>query len=407
MSDVPVVSSIESKIQEFLAKLKITQEEKETIEIEIIRLALHIQEGMGSTKLRRLTFRYNCIDEFTFFKNQYLDMSYYIHRQLWVAMVAYIQKGEEPESEVLSSDITYILGKLTPDDLDRIKELKPNPKLNVDSLNLDTMRTGKKTKRLLIPYVKSKSYTLNFLAEYDRGLDIEDLEQDLLCELVRVYNSYPRSRGKNLEKNPVPLEERVQMYLERAVNNKVNNLKEFYTCESRRRVASTDAPLYKERNRIKKLLADNPGDPALLERMRKVNYDIKMSDGDYYSTTAPLTRRDNGGSEERTVDVSEELGSGYGTDPFIVNTLQSTDTRIWLESICERVDERIANFIRIVTGYHNPEFESWARENQIDLERFDNLVKGARKFCKVNAEELKENDILEEELFPLMGREIG
>lgn len=406
MKDVPAVSSFQGKLQQFLDKLEVGQEEKNTIEIEVIRLALHIQEGMGSTKLRRLTFKYNCIDEFTFFKNQYLDMSFYIHRLLWVAVAAKIQNGMEPEAEPLVSDVNYVINRLSDEDIEKVRNLRPNPDLNVDSLDLGTMRTGKKTKRLLIPYVKSKSYTLNFLAEYDRGLDIEDLEQDLLCELVRVYNSYPRSRGRNLDKNPVPLEERVQMYLERAVNNKVNNLKEYYTCESRRRVASTDAHLYKERNRLKKLMAKDPANPELVQKFAQANHNLRVSDGDFYSTTTPLTRRDSSGGEERTIDVSEELGAGYGTDPFLVNTLQSTDTRIWLESICERVDERIANFIRIVTGYHNPEFESWARENKIDLERFDNLVKGARKFCQVNPEELRENDILEEELFPLMGKAI-
>jgi hypothetical protein len=422
----------QTKTEEFLSSISQSESDTKKIRNEIVKLVLQIQEGMGSNNLRRITFRLNCLDEFTFFKNQYLDMSAYLNRLLWVAVIEKYNHGITPENEVLSQDVDYCIDSLLPQDLLKLKSKEFNTQLDLSNIDLAVMTTGKNKQRDIQTYVQSKSYTLNFLAEFDPGIAIEDLEQDLACEYVRVFNTYSRSRGKNINKSEdvskASTEKKFQMYSEMAVNNKVKNLKEYYTCESRRRVATTDQELYNERNRLRKHVFKtaktylSPEEIDSLKREVSLGRDIdkslrekiltgqdqldslielqrtiRASDVDYFSTTASLVRIDSS-DEERVIDIADTKGGGLEYDERNLLADSYTETSVWVESLCERVDDRIAKFVKIVTGHHNQEFETWAENSGVNTEKFDQMVKAARTFCGVQKDELQYNEIIQEAL---------
>lgn len=475
------VEQLVSEISFFVQK----ESDRQELVTEIIRLVLGIQTGMGSTSLRRIAFRNNILDDFTFFKNQYLDVSHYLHRLLWKAMVRSVQQGENytdnqlrldiraclekkvpldkqiagqktvPLDEVtlahtaaiLRADVAFCLRNLKDKDLTKIRELTINEELNIDSIDMANFTTGKIKPKDLQTYVKTKSYTLTFLSEYDPGFTPDDFDQDLLCESIRVANVYGRSKCKNLhrelldeDKQPqkmTSIDIRLQKYMETALNNKVDNLKEYYTCDNRRRVSTTDSELYKEKNKIKKLLQKNPtyhankekvqelrkmigivkknvekrngfkrdlaeleakmcldsGYKELKERMDKVDNDLRHSNGDYYSMVTPLVRHDEG--EDRVIDVADETqGEQKDGEHLLYHSEKTFDERLWLDGICEDVPRNIALFVRIVIGDFSPEFETWSQEHGIDTSHFDAMVNGAKRYCNVTKSQLMDNQAL-------------
>jgi hypothetical protein len=472
---------VEQLVNEISFFVQKESEQKELVS-EIVRLVLGIQTGMGSTALRRITFRNNILDDFTFFKNQYLDVSHYLHRQLWKAVVRSVQEGEKYTDarlrsdvisclqherpldgnayaiqvfeekvqafvQVLKQDTAFCLQSLNSRDLAKIKELSINEELNVDSIDMANFTTGKKKPKDLQTYVKTKSYTLNFLSEYDPGFTPEDFDQDLLCETVRVANVYGRSKCKNIHRElkddegnaqaMTPIKVRLEKYVETALNNKVDNLKEYHTCENRRRVSTTDSKLYKEKAKIKKLMQKNPiynankeklaelkkmigithkdvekrnrfrneladlqlkmcADSSykdLHERMDAIEAEIRNSNGDYYSMVTPLVRHDEG--EDRVIDVQDDnQGEQKVGEQFLYHSEKTFDERLWIDGICEEVPENIALFVRIVTGDFAPEFENWAKEQGIDTSYFDAMVNGAKRYCNVTKSQLLSNQEL-------------
>jgi hypothetical protein len=397
-------NSFKTKVVSFIQNSGIrTEADRADIQKEIVRLALHIQTGMGSTTLRRKTFRLNCLDEFTHFKNQYLDMSSYVHRKLWVAVVNYAKDGILPsatspeEAATILEDVMFCLSILDENDQEKVRKTEVKQALNVDSIDLSTMTTGAKSRKDLISYAKSKAFTLRFLTDHDPGLELEDFEQDLLCEIVRVFNAYPRSKGKNLDANAADnLRLRVEKYLETALNNKVMNLKEYYTCDNRRRVATTDAALYKLKSKLKKLMQKDPNNKEFQDRFKEVEAKIKSSDSDYYSIVTSLVRHEDG--EDRVIDVADTNKNGSEEEGVLLEEPRSAEERMWIEQVCTKVSPNIAKFVRIITGEHNKEFEIWAKDQAIDTNLFDSLVKAARKYCDVTKADLLSNRVLSEAL---------
>lgn len=273
--------SFRNRVEEFLGKTGLNDVERlGELRKEIVRLAMQIQDGLGSLKLRKITHDYGCFDEFNHFKNQYLDVSYHLHRKLWREVIKSAKETKDaPKSD---PDVQYCLSNLSSEDLKKLKSKQVMGHLDVDNIDLNKWQTGKVKKKDIMAYARSKVSSLNFLVNYDPAIDSEDHTQELLCELVRVFNTYPRSKCKNL---PVAnaditrlcvdkscghpathgnkcehhdLENRVQMYIEIALNNKVMNIKEYYTCESRRRVAATDHKRYKKLSKLRKEIQKHP-----------------------------------------------------------------------------------------------------------------------------------------------------
>lgn len=463
--------SFSERVSTFVSSLNLDNQHSEKLTLEIIRFVLQIQRGAHSSDLRRLTFRLDCFDDFNYFKTQYLDVSAYIHRKLWVAVVNKIKNNHIPKDDMLKNDVDFCLSYINnEEDINRVKQIEIKEELNVDDLDLATMKTGKTNKRDFPTYVKSKSYTLSYITDYDPGMTKEDLEQDLLCEAVRVFNAYPRSKCKNIERaREVPKDVRVQRYEETALNNKVMNIKEYHSCESRRRVATTSSALYKEKQKKKKLLNKDPEAAEFLVPIKKLerqmkdlrndiedltfkrkklnrivkkandrgktqqeidNYTdqikklkkqrenlraeckvlqdkldktdaakalkeidnkIKNTNSDYYSVVSPLVRQEDG--ELRVIDVPSD-----NSNIFMYQAEVGLDSRLWIEGICSKLDPNLAKFVRIVTGEHVPDFETWANKKNINTDLQDSLEKGARKYCSISKSDLVNNTVLLEAL---------
>ena len=248
------MNSFKGKLLSFVSDLKVSSQDSEHIIKETVKLSLQIQDSIGSTKVRQICYHLGRLSEFTYFKEQYLDVSTYLHRRLWVAVVEKVTRGINPGIEPLLSDVEFCLSNLNESDIEKVKKIEINQKLNVDSITIDNKwRTGKTKERNLLEYGKSKTKRLGYLHQYDPGLSNEDFAQDLVCEALRTFNSYPRSKCRNESALGIPLDTRVRMYIERSLNNKVLSLKGYYDCETRRRVVSSRAPLYKDHNQHKKL----------------------------------------------------------------------------------------------------------------------------------------------------------
>lgn len=386
------------KVDTFLSSVTFPDEQtKNEFAREIARLVMQIQTGQGSTTLRRIAFRLNIQDELKFFKDQYLDSSAYVHRCLWKATLLAVA-GEKYQQLADKTDVEYILGLCTPEDIKKIKKASVNETCNIESIDLMSLTTGKNKKRDFLSHVRLKRNPLTFIPDNDPGHDLEDMEQDLLAEAVRVYNMYGRSKGKNMDLcGKDTLSTRFQKYLETALNNKVNNLKEYHTCDSRRRVVSTRDADYKRYKKLKKMAKEHPENTAIVMELEAIRRSIDTTNTEYYSTVNSLVASDDG--ELKVIDVvdnTEHQQPVKMDDNGQLMPQMSSENAMWVNKMCDRVDTKIATFLKIVVGERNSEFEVWATRNGIDVDNFDNLVRGARTFCKVTRHELATNEVLEE-----------
>jgi hypothetical protein len=408
------------RVEQFIMSLNQDQQTSDQLRTEIVRLVLHVQSGQGSQTIRKLFKQIDMLEEFNFFKNQYLDCSFEIHRKLWFAVCKFLQTGKSPQY-ALMKDVKYCLSALTAEDLEKLKVKTLNKKLNVDHIDIASWQIGKKVKRNLFYNAKAKAGTLSYISKYDPALDIEDFSQDLLCETVRVFNVYQRSTKtpekiiptaktctvKDCSHKPFSgdvckyhhVENEVQKYVEVCLNNKVNNIKEYYNCTKRKRIAGTNQTIYRKRNRIKNEIQKNKkmGQSCdhLEKELQSLNQSIQMENNDYYSIVTSFTWDTSDDSKcSGTIEPSPECAYDeavlkYGNDVSI-------ETALWLESINEKVDPDVLRFINIVLGGQDNEFEEWASHKGVNLEKFTSLVKGARQYLKINPKELRQNKYLKD-----------
>lgn len=394
--------SFEKNMEDFVASINDTvlSEDKEKtlseFRTEVIRYTLKIQKGMGSTAIKSLAHRHNFPSDWSFFKQQYLDMSEYINRHLWKAVVLFVKDTKMSDDNMLASDVNYCLKHLKMEDIEKINKKNINEDCNVGGIDLSTWETGKKKKRNLMEYCQSKTGSLRFLTEYDPAMDSEDFQQDLAVELLRVYNYYEQSAGSKLKAekaNNIPLEERFMKYGETALNNKVLNLKEHYSCESRRRVSTTDSKAYRTRARLKKELSKNPDDPKIAKELAKVEKKLKTSNGDYFSTVTPLVRGNDG--EFRELDA-REIGN-----PLVksIEPTRELEEFLWVEELIQSLPPKLSNFVSILLN-HDDAFEiwfnEWSQDKKItyDSNNIDHRIRGAFEYCGVTRDELKKSDKL-------------
>lgn len=394
--------SFEKQMEDFVSSIKpvvLSENNQQTIadfRKEVIRYVLKIQKGMGSTAIKSLAHKHNFPSEWTFFKSQYLDMSQYVNKVLWKAITKCVQETEISEDETVASDVNYCLQFLGMDDVEKINNKVLNEGCNVSSINLSTFTTGKKKKRNLTEYVQSKVGSLRYLAQYDPAMDLEDFQQDLAVEYCRVYNYYEQSAGTKLKaekENKTPLDVMFMKYGETALNNKVLNLKEHYSCESRRRVSTTDNKLYRTRTRLKKELSKNPQNAEVKQKLLDVEKKLKTSNGDYFSTVTPLVRGNDG--EFRELDA-REIGN-----PLVkcIEPTREVDDHMWIEELIQSLPPKLSNFVSVLLK-HDDEFElwfaDWAKGKKIryDSNNIDHRIRGAFEYCNVTRDELKKSDKL-------------
>jgi hypothetical protein len=434
--------SFKHRIGEFLATLPIADDDKTACEVEIVRLVLQIQNGSGSATIRKNTFALGVLEEFTYFKNHYLDFSQYLNRVLWVLVPEFIREKEIHSNKHVAADIEYCLSVVTSpsnakssEDFAKLSKKQINSAFNIDFMTIDeNWVTGKKTRRSLSAYVKSKVGTVKFLWDYDLAFEQEDFEQELIVEVLRVFNTYPKSKGTNAgldDNSESSIRNRVEMYIEMAINNKVNNLKEYYTCDNRQRVSNSHSALYKEKKKIKKLITkaakeiaemgsaavadsadkseqlmtiatrseETPGTreekEGALAALRQSEVDlgakIKNTETDYRSIVTPMVNRDESG-EESTMELNgEEVGFNVGpTSPYSAHSIENS---VWTNKVVERLridgEEKIARFVEIIVHEHDPAFDAWADQEGVNTNNPALRARGAKTFLGLSSKELK------------------
>jgi len=421
--------SFKHRIGEFLATLPIADDDRTACEIEIVRLVLQIQNGSGSATIRKNTFALGVLEEFTYFKNHYLDFSQYLNRVLWVLVPEFIREKEIHSNNHVADDIEYCLSVVmspsnakSSEDLAKLSKKQVNSAFNVDFMTIDeNWTTGRKTRRSLSAYVKSKVGTVKFLWDYDLAFEQEDFEQELIVEILRVFNTYPKSKGTNAgldDNSESSIRNRIEMYIEMAINNKVNNLKEYYTCDNRQRVSNSHSALYKEKKKIKKLitkaakeiadmsiatlsppvcqeLATREEKEGALAALRQSEVDlgakIKNTETDYRSIVTPMVNRDESG-EESTMELNgEEVGFNVGpTSPYSPHSIENS---VWTNKVVERLridgEEKIARFVEIIVHEHDPAFDAWADQEGVNTNNPALRVRGAKTFLGLSSKELK------------------
>jgi len=404
------------KIEVFLDKLEgLSPESRVEIRREIIRVILQIQTGAGALGLRRLMLNQSHLEEFLYFKQYYLDISHYLHQVLWKAAINAVNGFPVSYGYRVNQDAKWCLSHLLPADLDVLKQRQINDDLDVSHIDFSKWKIGKNKKQKIQSYINGKAYPLRFLSKYDSAIDSEDNKQDLFVEMFRVVNSYSRAKGK-LPVNEVYVgqcvtdacnepatvgkrcalhdrDNRIQQYVEVALNNKVNNIKEHHTTGRRRRLATTNAEVYQERNKLKKQLVkarrDGEDTTQIAEQLSAVEKQLKNNPGDFYTTVFNLSQ----GTEPGKPDLEQVIGSiahrdgSYGTKAQI-------ESALWVDAVCKKVKPSVARFVKIVVGAVDNDFESWAASNDVSLESFTSLVSNAKKYLKIDLEELKSNKAL-------------
>jgi hypothetical protein len=433
------------KMEEFLTECTLPEEAKKHLRAELIRSVLKLLDRKGTLSARAYARKYNCLEKFTFFREQYLSISKYIHRDLWTGVIEFHNKEIIPNDQALFSDITYCLSNLEKTDHKNLKKMKINPNLNIDHIKIDEKwRIGKKVKHKLMDFIKSRTNTLQYLSQYDGALSQEDFQQEIACEMFKIVNLYPKLQSDG---DDADVEDKLQRYISVSVNNKVLNIKGYYDHSSRRRIVSTIEPLYKEMKKFKRLHADalktetkicetnnleyhwivlclakrypetkwdsqpietlreefakirndTPDQgyyvhkvcdlpyksKEYLEKLQGIKDKIKNSNSDYYSTVTSIVSDG---------DIDDEPSNF--TDPS--NSFEAIENNLWVDNICNRVkDGNLSRFIRIVTGSEDKEFETWATSNNINTSNFDSLLKGAKKYLKISQTKLQSDKTLE------------
>lgn len=382
------------RLEGFLKDLLVEEKVKTEIRREVVKLMLTIQKGMGANKLTAISREHDFFDDFKFFKKQYLDVSAYMHRVLWREIVYFIkEQNYRIKHEALNSDILYAIKFLHNDDIERIMLLKINYNLNA-SLDLNNFSTGKVVKRNLQAYAKSKTGSLKYLTKYDAGNTKDDFNQDIIEELVRVNNAYNKSSGKNLSSED-NIENAIQKYLETSLNNKVNQIKDYWGSNIRSRVSSTHSDLYKSKETLEKKLktfeVGSPDHKKTEMALLAVKRELKEGSSDYYSVVVPLVRTNE--SENREVDAQE-------VDPTIITDDNSEDT-YWSKKLLDDLEQqditpRISKCVNILLGNYDSGFIEWSKtsKKKYNLDILDHLSKAAMEYCKVTKNELRNNPTL-------------
>lgn len=347
-------------------------------------LKINRDKASAACQLRSTAIKHNCLEELMHFKTQYLEVSQYIHRTLWVRVLENLD-GILIQNEDEKADAQFVVDNLTKTELNYFaKRWRVIPELFKD-IDIKTWTTGASKQRNFKRYVYSKVCPLRFISNYDPGQEVEDFMQDIACEIIRVQNSYCRASADKLEEeiaNGVDCDTRLKKYIEASLNNKIMAIKKSNSCSSKARIISTRNDLYEEREKLKKKISKNPNNKNLIEKMEAITSEIKSCQDDYILTVSSLTKFDSNKSEEDWVE------STNFTEKPLVGDFE-------LNQVIATQDEKTQAFIKIVLGQNDPEFEKWAEQRGYNLEKFDALVRGAKKFCKVDIKRLRSNEVLQ------------
>lgn len=340
----------------FVESIAFSHTERQDLLHHIIKYALQIHGLERSTVLRKYAFKIDILPEVMHFKAQYLDVSSYIHRQLWKDVLHYLQ-GSTTEN----TDIAFCMRYLDAADVAVLKGQSVNEDNSVDKLDLDEWAKGKN----ILKWVKKKLYKLKFISTYDPGFDLEDFGQELACEAIRVINTYQRMNHSDKYADE-PIEDRLDKYLEGALANKVGSLIEYYTSLSRRRMVSTNDDLYKNLKAVKKSLgsARKKGEDVSAQKakVRELTSQIQNTESDYYSVTVAIEPSEDIESEDIHIESHHNA-----TD--IEETMNNL---LWIESFRENIsDPRDQEYINLILDSGAAkEFQGWLDDKGYKADTF-------------------------------------
>lgn len=409
-------ATFKNRVSQFTTSLLLTNNEKISLTKEVVKFVLQLHGQQRSTVLRKKAFALGCLEETTHFKNQFLDVSEYIHTDLW----------KNVRDRLDTEDVQFCLKHLTPKELKAIDDLK-YPGTDTSNFDLNQWITDK------IKYLKSKTYKLRFIKEYDPSFDTDDFVQELACEAVRVVRTFGRSKAKGNPNDTLKIQ--LEKYIEGALNNKIRSFIEYHTSGTRRRAVSTNEKLYKKlktvkkhlnlvkrshqtyvegvvetrlmtlkwygaeryitkktlvekfpekvvenfkddlvitHDQLKKVLLQYPFEmadvSAFEQKVSLVQNDIKKTDGDYFAKTL---------SFDTTAEMNYELDDS-GDSP---------DNKIWLDQFSYKVkDPRDNEYLALVLGDAEEKLENdfvaWANKNQKsrNIRNFNTRYQLAQKF---------------------------
>lgn len=393
--------SLRNRVEKFLSPFShLSAEQRRTFCEELLRYILKIQRKTktpGAGLLRAIALNYGILEDFMFFKSQYLEVSHYLHTRFWVNCLSEVN-SEKIENDEEKNDVNWAFEFL--DDLDR-KNLQTkwriDPELQIGEINPKTWTTGKEVKRKFNDYVKSKVKPLRFIANYDPGQDIEDLSQDIVCEIYRIKNNYGRASSGKLDDEKVndPCKEnRLRKYIEASLNNKVMAIKKSNTTTSKARICSTKQTLYARRERLKKIIRKCKDELVLKNltcELEIIEKELKSNKEDFFLTVTSLTKKKNPENDDNFSDLGDysELNNSaedLGKD----QPAKKIHDEIFIRELINEINEpKIKEFIKIVIGDYDDSFEEWASKNKYNLSKFDNLVRSAKDYCNVTTNELK------------------
>jgi len=305
--------SFKTKLTEFIAPLRLTEEGQRSFIHEAIRSVLRLDTSKNQA-LRMVAHRLGIVDDLTYFKHIYFDGSYYLHTELWIQVVNFFQK-KQPMDEAVTADFEFMMGYLDEADLASLAKVKTNDHLDLmavraahllsltsgqcelddvtddeeltenqalirdnriwmaqnpdrgaPSIDARTWVTGKTVRRNLSKYVQSKLKPVKFLTAYDPMWGKEDFEQDLAADLIRIANTYrrsPQTKVKDVDPQSFVATEQFQRFAEVSLNLKLKGIQSYHTQEPRRRVKSTLDPFYERRRVLRKMGAETLKNPVI------------------------------------------------------------------------------------------------------------------------------------------------
>lgn len=397
---------LRSRVEKFLSSFSHLNETQRRIFCEeLIRYLLKIQRKTktpGAGLLRGIALDFGILEDFMFFKSQYLEVSSYLHTKFWVNCLLTL-KAECKIDAHEKEDVEWAFSFLTENDKQKmLTKWTIDPELQVEDINPKIWTTGKDVKRKFKDYVRSKSKPLRFIATYDPGQDLEDLSQDIVCEIFRIKNNYGRAVSGKLtdEKLTDPCKEnRLRKYIEASLNNKVMAIKKANTTSSKARICSSKRPLYARRERLKKLIRKCKEDvalKALTDELQQVECELKNSREDFFLTVTSLSKKKTKDKNENFSELGDFSDVKQATEEFGKDdsAVKVYDNIFINELIAEIREPKIKEFIKIVIGDYSDAFEVWAYDNKYNLSKFENLVRGAKAYCAVSTAELRNNPVL-------------
>ena len=446
---------LRQRVEEFLSDYVKNDSRKQVYRSEIIKYLFQIQSGKGMKRLRELAAEDDIANDYSHFSKQYLSISHYLHVVLFKTYHATLLSGSPEPEGVLAEDITYINSVITDRDRQLISEKPLNPTLDTSSIDLSTFKTGQTVKRDVMSYAKSKISSLSFLSKYDSGVTQDDFKQDLAEEIVKVKNTYHRSPGKSIEKTDNT--NLFEKYLEITLNNKVKNIKQYYQCETRKRVGTTEHEKYKLRAKLTKELSSASAERAqeIQAELRELNTAIRNGQGDYYSNVSSLSFHDS--AEDRSIEIDESTLDGLTNSK---SRQEKIDEELWTESLLMKMFKRLrekikeclvgedpdflvyrhrhkaqdlttalksyldleeetyqkllcnedapnykyARFLRIAIGHEDAEFERWAESANIKMNSPSSINLAAKKYLGIDKNAIIRNPVIKEILLPELGR---